>query len=116
MFVCVYGWKPPLTNAHVGLGTSCCAPRQHALGSHVEKFKNNMFAGGTVLGASGQGQPGNDDKNKKEPKVQPMSKRISKSIGQCSSKMTEVLSWQSKLHENKAGLNLDCSPFCFVIS
>ena len=110
MILCRY---PPLTNNHVCLTTPCCTPRQSALGSHVEQFKNNIFAGGTVPGASGPGQHGlgNHEDKKKEPKVQPMSRRISKCIGQCSSKITEVLSWQSKLQENKPGLNLECSTF-----
>lgn len=47
-----------------------------------------------------------DPKNAKGNKVKPMSKRISSNITACSSKMTEILSWQSKLSENKTGLIL----------
>ena len=42
----------------------------------------------------------------KKGKPKPMSKRISTNISQCSAKMTEILSWQAKLDENKPGLIL----------
>ena len=68
----------------------------------LDKLKAVSFA---AAGTEGKPKPQEDD-NKKNPKVKPMSKRVSTSISQCSSKMTEILSWQSKLAENKSGLNL----------
>ena len=53
--------------------------------------------------APGQGGP---PEKKAKDKVKPMSKRLSSSISLCSSKMNEVLVWQSKLQENKVGLHL----------
>ena len=58
-------------------------------------------------GSAGPPQPAiPDQENKKGNKTKPMSKKISSSITSCSSKMTEILSWQSKLTENKSGLIL----------
>ena len=51
------------------------------------------------------GLPKPDEKKTKGQKA--MSKRLSGAISQCSSKMTEVLSWQSKLQDNKVGMILD---------
>lgn len=55
-------------------------------------------------GGNGGGGPGGGDEKKN--KVKPMSKKISTALSQTSSKMTEILAWQAKLQENKAGLLL----------
>lgn len=61
---------------------------------------------------SGPSQPGGDipapapGDNQKGGKAKPMSRKLSTAISQCSAKMTEVLSWQCKLDENKGGLQL----------
>ena len=44
-------------------------------------------------------------------KTKPMSKKLSTFISQCSAKMTEILSWQAKLDENKSGLILVGTDF-----
>ena len=69
----------------------------------MDKFKGISFGGG---GSKAEGSLPAPDGNvpKKEPKVQPMSKKLSKYISQCSTKMTDVLAWKSKLDENKSGL------------
>eukprot|EP00435_Cladocopium_sp_Y103_P015770 s3511_g3.t2 len=74
-----------------------------ALGPHMDKFKSLTFGGGSHEG-EGSLPPDGNVPGKKEPKVQPMSKRLSKYISQCSTKMTDVLAWKSKLDENKTGL------------
>lgn len=56
--------------------------------------------------AGGEGN-GDGSGNKKAPKPKPMSRRLSTSIATCSSKVTEILSWISKLDENKTGMNLN---------
>ena len=48
-------------------------------------------------------------------KTQPMSKKLSTFISQCSGKMTEILSWQAKLDENKSGLILVGTGFLAVL-
>lgn len=44
--------------------------------------------------------------NEKKPKEKPMSKKVATAISQCSSKLTEILSWKAKLQENTGGLML----------
>lgn len=57
----------------------------------------------------GSGGPPADGKPPRGPKkeTKTLSRKITGSIAQCSAKMTEILSWQSKLAENKNGLNLE---------
>lgn len=73
------------------------------------------FALGSFGGAAGSGEPGQGGPNptgppadgkppRKDKQQKPMSRKITTGISQCSAKMTEILSWQSKLVENKNGL------------
>jgi len=39
-------------------------------------------------------------------KNKPMSKKLSSNIAACSAEMTEILSWEAKIQENRAGLIL----------
>ena len=76
----------------------------------MDRMKAINFDGQGGTGGSGgageqAGVPQTDDP-KKEKKSKPMSRRLSAIISQCSSKMTEILSWQSKVAENKPGLML----------
>jgi hypothetical protein len=70
----------------------------------MDKFKGINFGGGGPKAAAGSLPAPDGNVPKKEAKVQPMSKRFSKYISQCSTKMTDVLAWKSKLDENKTGL------------
>lgn len=66
----------------------------------IEKLK------GVSFGATAQPQDTIGNNEPKPPKAKPMSRRLSTSIAQCSSKITEIVSWEAKLAENKAGLKL----------
>lgn len=92
--------------------------RQKAMGPGMDALKAVSFGLGTGSGSLGADQKqaggeGNGDGpgNKKAPKPKPMSRRLSTSIATCSSKMTEILSWKSKLDENKTGMNLNTIKF-----
>lgn len=71
-----------------------------ALGPSVAAMKAPGQGQGTVPGRVDENEPENNKKAK------PLSRRLSTSIGACSTKMTDVLSWDSKLAENKIGLIL----------
>lgn len=77
-------------------------------GGGLEKLKAVSFGAEPTGPTGGPGGGGglNGDDPKKNSKVKPMSKKISTALAQSSSKMTEVLAWQAKLVENKAGLIL----------
>ena len=88
---------------HVHLGYNMSLqPRQKAMGPKMERLGSVTFGGG---GTGGVGETPNLEE--KQPKVKPMSKRLAGSISQCSSKMTEILSWESKVQDNKSGMSLD---------
>ena len=69
----------------------------------MDKLKMN-FDAAAAAPPNGSPQPG--EGGRKPPKIKPLSKRISSSIAMCSSKMTEIMSWQAKLAENKGDLKL----------
>lgn len=75
-------------------------------GGGLEKLQAVSFGAEPTgpTGGNGGGGPGGGDEKKN--KVKPMSKKISTALSQTSSKMTEILAWQAKLQENKAGLLL----------
>lgn len=75
--------------------------RQHAFGSKLAQIQASYDGG---QGAGGGG--GGPELPENQKKTKPLSKRLSTAISQCSSKMTDVLAWQSKIKENKTGLNL----------
>ena len=83
-------------------------PRQNAMGGHLKALQGVSFGGGGSGGAGSVGPHGNPPPAPdKKDKVKPMSKRLSTSIGQCSTKVNEILVWKAKLQENKPGLKLD---------
>ncbi len=59
-------------------------------------------------GAENGKGPTPPEPTKPQAKVKPMSRRLATNISQCSSKITEILSWEAKLKENKNGLSLAC--------
>ncbi len=71
------------------------------MGPEMDKLKAFSFGGGP-------GKEGNHVPLPPEPqkKAKPMSKRLSSNISQCSAKLAEVVSWEAKIQENKAGLKL----------
>ncbi len=74
-------------------------------GGALEKLKAVSFGAEQAAGGGGGGT-GLPQDDPKKPKVKPMSKKLSGAISQSSSKMTEILAWQAKLQENKAGMIL----------
>ena len=84
------------------------------MGPQFDKVKAISFDGGDP--AAGTSSEKNDEDNKKQAaKVKPMSKKVSTTISTCSSKMTEILSWQAKLQENKVGLKLGFAHISFEL-
>lgn len=74
---------------------------------HLDTFKGCSLQEGASTGTGEQPTiPVPKDKKQK-----PMSKRLSAFISQCSAKMTEIMSWQAKLDENKIGLILVGTDF-----
>ena len=69
----------------------------------MDKLKMNFDA---AAGPPNEAPQPGEGGGRKQPKIKPLSKRISSSIAMCSSKMTEILSWQAKLAENKGNLKL----------
>ena len=91
------------------LGCPTKRHHRHALGPQFDKLKSVSFESDPGAGGGGA-LPDHDDQSKnKNAKAKPMSKKLSSSISACSSKLTEILSWQSKLGENKVGLILGCT-------
>ena len=87
-----------------------CGIRKTTMLPEVQRLQS--FPGGMPhVGADG-GVPGaNHETNKgprvpKAPKVKTISRQVTGCLTQCSAKMTEIISWQSKLTENKCGLTL----------
>lgn len=78
------------------------------MGPEMGKINNVSFGARGQPGNPGTdgvpGQPDQSQKPGKVPKQKPMSKKLSGNISTCSAKMTEVLSWQSKLDQNTGGL------------
>lgn len=76
--------------------------RQAAMGPEIEKLKAVSFDQGEAK------KPPENLKGGGEPKAKakPVSRRLSTNISQCSAKITEIVSWEAKLAENKAGLKL----------
>ena len=88
----------------------CTEPRQNAMGVHMKALQGVSFGGGGGGGGS-VGPHGNlPAAPEKKDKVKPMSRRLSNSIGQCSTKMNEILVWKAKLQENKPGLKPSYTP------
>ena len=69
----------------------------------MDRIKQIAFGG--MASTDAPTPPGHEEKDKAK-KQKPLSKKLSSNISACSSKMTEILSWQSKLDENKTGLML----------
>lgn len=84
--------------------------RGSVMGPEMGKIDNVSFGARGQPGNPGAdgvpGQPDQSQKPGKAPKQKPMSKKLSGNISTCSAKMTEILSWQSKLDQNTGGLNL----------
>ena len=84
--------------------------RGTVMGPEMGKISKVSFGPSGIAGnGNGGGAPGHVDQNQKPNKVakpKPMSKKLSGNISTCSAKLTEVLSWQSKLDQNASGLNL----------
>lgn len=79
---------------------------------HLDTFKGCNLQDGTAPAGVEVPNPGGLPKDKKQ---KPMSKKLSSFISQCSGKMTEIMSWQAKLDENKSGLILvGTSDFMFI--
>ena len=86
--------------------------RKNVMLPEVQKLKSLPgLQGGVPSQALGQGNgldvgPDRTPASKKNKPPKTMSKQITSCISSCSAKMTEILSWQAKLAENKNGLIL----------
>lgn len=76
------------------------------MGTEIDKLKAFSF------GAGSSGDPSVVIPEQPQKKQKPMSKKLSSTISQCSEKMTEVVSWEAKIKENKAGLKLN---MCLIL-
>ena len=84
--------------------------RKKAMLPEVQKLQSfpggmpHVSADGVVPGANQE--PNKGPRIPKAPKVKPISRQVTGCLTQCSAKMTEIISWQSKLTDNKSGLIL----------
>ena len=118
-------WKQNKAVSHPTAAMMLPSIRKNAMLPGMQKLKSLPWLQGGVQSQGLGSGAGNGvdagllpDRNQPPKKTKPpktISKQMTGCISQCSSTMTEILSWQAKLAENKTGLILAKKKTFFIL-